>query len=89
MKYVDVFKKPLAKEDVATAARLMVREKNTNTSLLTRRLRWGYGKALNIVMLLMDAGVIGPTMNGRRSLLLKQEDAAVNAALRQLRKGNG
>ena len=89
MKYVDVFKKPLAKEDVATAARLMVREKNTNTSLLTRRLRWGYGKALNIVMLLMDAGVICPTMNGRRSLLLKQEDAAVNAALRQLRKGNG
>lgn len=89
MKYTDVFKKPLAKDDVATAARLMVREKNANTSLLVRRLKWGYGKALATVMLLDNAGVTSPMMRGKRHIILKDESAAVNAALRELRKGNG
>jgi hypothetical protein len=38
-------------------------------------------------MLLDDAGVTSPMMRGKRHIILKDESAAVNAALRQLRKG--
>lgn len=87
MKYTDVFKKPLSRQDVTMATRLAVREKNANTSLLVRRLKWGYGKALATAMLLDDAGVTSPMMRGKRHIILKDESAAVNAALRQLKKG--
>lgn len=86
--YTDVFKKPLDKEEVAQCARLSVQMKYAATSLLTRRLKIGYGKALEIVMLFVDAGVCSPIIrDGRHSMLLKNESAAVNAALRQLKKG--
>lgn len=88
MKYTDVFKKPLNKQDVAVAARLMASENSASVSLLTRRLRCGYGKALNIKMLLIDAGVLSMLDGDRQSVILKDPEQAVNAALRQLRKGN-
>lgn len=85
--YVDIFKKPLLKEDIAIATRLIVRENNPSTSLLTRRLEIGYHKAMNIMLLLEDASVITPTLRGKRTLVIKDEVQAINAALRQLKKG--
>lgn len=86
--YTDVFKKPLDKHEVAAVVRQMVAEKRPSTSFITRRFGIGYGKALNIMLLLEDAGVVGPLMSGRRTVILKDIETAVNAALRQLRKGN-
>lgn len=85
--YRDVFGNPLSKRDVEAAARLMAQTKRATTSLLTRRFAWGYGKASRTVELLEDAGVISMMHRGERTVLLKNEDAAVNAALRQLKKG--
>lgn len=86
--YTDVFKKPLDKNEVAACARLVVQMKYASTSLLTRRLKIGYGKALEIVLMFVDAGVCSPvSREAKHSILLKNESAAVNAALRQLKKG--
>lgn len=85
--YRDVFGNPLPKTHVEAAARLIVQTKRATTSLLTRRLGWGYGKAFRTMELLEDAGVVSLMHNSRRAILLKNEDAAVNAALRQLKKG--
>jgi len=87
-KYVDTFKKPLDKHEVAAVVRQMVAEKRPTTSFITRRFGLAYGKALGIMELLEDAGVVGPLMRGRRSVILKDVETAVNAALRQLKKGN-
>lgn len=87
--YRDIFGNPLPKAHVAQAARLIVQAKRATTSLLTRRLGWGYGKASRVMELLEDAGVVSlmhPRSN-TRTILLRNEDAAVNAALRQLKKG--
>ena len=86
--YRDVFGNPLPKRDVVAATRLIVQMNKATTSLLTRRLAWGYGKALETLLLLEDAGVVS-LLNGSqgRSVILRNEDAAINAALRQLRKG--
>ena len=86
--YRDVFGNPLTKRDTEAATRLIVQMKRATTSLLTRRLGWGYGKAFRVMELLEDAGVVS-LMNGSRdrTILLKNEDAAVNAALRQRKKG--
>lgn len=86
--YRDVFGNPLSKRDVEAAARLMAQTKRATTSLLTRRFAWGYGKASRMVELLEDAGVVSLMDGSRgRTIILKNEDAAVNAALRQRRKG--
>lgn len=85
--YTDVFKKPLDKNEVASVVRTMVTEKHPTTSFITRRYGYGYGKALEMIMLLQDAGVLGPLSRGKHTILLKTPDAAVNAALRQLKKG--
>lgn len=86
--YTDVFGKALDKGELETATRqLVLYKKSLNATFLMRRMKMGYGKAARIIELLEDAGVLGPLMSGRRSLLLKNEAAAVNAALRQLKKG--
>lgn len=86
--YRDVFGNPLTKQDVAAAARLIVQMKRATTSLLTRRLGWGYGKAFRMMELLEDAGVVSLMDGSRpRTIILKNEDTAVNAALRQRNKG--
>lgn len=91
MKYTDVFKKPLTSDDVALATRTICQAKRRPTSsLLQRRLGWGYGKVIRTMEVLEDAGVVGPQQrDATRTLILKNEEGAVNAALRQLRKGNG
>lgn len=89
-KYVDIFKKPIKTDDVRLAIQVIIGSKRRPTSsLLQRRIGWGYGKVLRVYELLEDAGVVGPQgRDATRTLLLKTEAAAVNAALRQLKKGN-
>lgn len=85
--YRDVFGNPLTKTDVAAATRLIVRNGKASPSLLQRSFKWGYGKAAKITTLLEDAGVVGPVTDKPRLVILNNEDGAVNAALRQLKKG--
>lgn len=82
-----LFNPKLDKHEVAAVVRAMVIEKRPSTSFITRRFGFGYRKALKIMMLLDDAGVVGPLMRGRRTIILKDVDAAINAALRQFKKG--
>jgi len=85
--YTDVFKKPLDKNEVAGVVREIIAHKQPTVAFIARRFKWGFGKALAVLTLLDDAGVISPAMRGRRTILLKDPDAAINAALRQLKKG--
>lgn len=85
--YTDALKKPLDKHEVAAVVRQMVTENRPTTTFITRRFRMGFGKALAIMMLLDDAGVISPMMRGKRTIILKDVDSAINAALRQLKRG--
>lgn len=87
--YADVFKKPFTQTDVEQAVAVICQTKRRpSSSLLQRRLGWGYGKILNMYELLEDAKVVGPvTRDASRTLYLKNQASAVNAALRQLKKG--
>lgn len=85
--YRDVFKKPLNKDEVQGVVLEIIRANNPTTSFIARRFKWGFGKAMVMLTLLDDAGVISPAMRGRRTIILKDPKAAVNAALRQLKKG--
>lgn len=89
-KYVDIFKKPLKADDVALAVRTICQSKRRpSSSLLQRKLGWGYGKVLRMYELLEDAQVVGlQQRDASRTLILKNEETAINAALRQLKKGN-
>lgn len=86
--YTDVFNKPLSREDVTLAVRVILQSNQTTAGVLQRKLRWGYGKILRVYELLEDAGVVSPPgSNKMHSLLLRKEPEAINAALRQLKKG--
>lgn len=85
--YRDVFGNNLTKRDVEAATRLLVRNGKSSPSLLQRSFKWGYGKAAKVIQLLEDAGVLGQISNKPRPVILKNEEGAVNAALRQLKKG--
>jgi len=87
--YTDVFKKPVTVDDVRTATAVIVRSNKVSPSLLQRQMKMGYGKSATIIRLLEDAGVVTEQSNTKpRSLIFKNEATAINAALRQLRKGN-
>lgn len=81
--YRDLFGKKISKQDTVQAVIHTVRSGNPAAMNLARRMGIGYFKATRLVRVLQDAGVTTTT----GSVLLK-EDAAVNAALRQLKKGN-
>jgi len=87
--YTDIFKKPFTIDDVRLVVQTICQSKRRpSSSLLQRKLGWGYGKVLRIYELLEDAAVVGPvTSDASRTLYLKNESSAVNAALRQLKKG--
>lgn len=90
MKYQDAFKNPIDKQEVVQVIMLIIMEGYVTSSLITRRLRMGYAKTLMILNLLEDAGVISLTSGSKaRVIIIKRVDQATNAALRQLRKGNG
>ena len=89
--YVDIQGNKLDKYEVSAVIRAMQQAKRTAPTFLQRRFGMGSGKAMRIVELLEDAGVLSLMGSGSRPriFLLKTEDAAINAALRQLKKGRG
>jgi hypothetical protein len=87
--YTDAFKKPITKTDVMTAVKLMIDTKRADVFLFSRRMGWGYAKASAVIRLFEDADVISIRHRNKHTILLRDVDMANNAALRQLRKGNG
>ena len=88
--YTDVFKKPLSVEDVRNATTVIIQSARPSVFTLQRKMGMGAGKAMVIVRLLEDAGVISELTKKKsdRVVILKKQETAINAALRQLRKGN-
>ena len=86
--YTDILGKPLAKSDVILAVRYVICRPTITPMLLHRSTHCGIGKSANLLRLLEDAKVLSSKAdNGKRSVLLRTEASALNAALRQLRKG--
>jgi len=81
--YRDLFGKKLSKQDTVQAVIHTVRSGNPNAMNIARRMGIGFFKATRLTRLLVDAGV-----TTQAGLVLLKEDAAVNAALRQLKKGH-
>jgi len=88
-KYTDVFGKKLKKDDVRMATIVVVRTGDPDPMTLSRQMKIGYGKAKQLSQLLYDAGVVVDSTFKGTTILLKNEDTALNAAFRQLKKGNG
>ncbi len=89
MKYTDTFKRPLTREDVALVTRAIVRTGSASALIIQRHTKIGVMKTTKIIKLLEDAKVLRQaTENAPRVVILKNETIAVNAALRQLKKGN-
>lgn len=86
-RYRDIFGTPLTKQDATQAVIVAVRTNNPYPANLQRQMRIGYGKALRLTKLLSDANVITPADSTPRQLILKNEEQAINATLRQLKKG--
>lgn len=84
--YRDLFGKKINKADVMQAAIITVRTRNPYPQALARGMGIGFFKARRLAQLLADANVTTPTGYPGRIVLLKEE-AAINAALRQLKKG--
>lgn len=85
--YRDIFGIPLTKQDVVQAVIHTVRTNNPYPANLQRQMHIGFGKAARLAKVLADAGVATATDSSPRTVLIKNEDQAVNAALRQLKKG--
>lgn len=87
--YIDAFKKPITKEQVTHVIRVLMVKGMVQPITIQRATGLGTMKVSVIIRLLEDADVISiPGLNGRRSLYLRDEQQATNAALRQLKKGN-
>lgn len=84
--YKDLFGKKLNKQDVTQAVIHTVRTGKVSSFHLTRSMGIGFFKASRLIKLLADANVVTAEQDNRRVLL--NEDAALNAAFRQLKKGN-
>ena len=82
-----MFGRKLTKQDVVQAVIHTVRSKNPYPANIARRMGIGYFKATRLARVLADAGVASP-MDAKNRTVYLTEDAAVNAALRQLKKGN-
>lgn len=87
MTYTDIFKNPITKDQVAHAVRAIIKTNKPRTITIAIHLRIGHYKASTIMVLLEDAGVVGVGLNYHRTIKIKNTDAAINAALRQLKKG--
>lgn len=84
--YKDLFGKKLHKADVTQAVIHTVRSGKVSSMHLTRSMGIGFFKASRLIKLLADANVVTADQDNRRVLL--KEDAALNAAFRQLKKGS-
>lgn len=80
--YTDLLGRKLEKGEVVLATTIIVATDNPYAFNLRRHMNIGFGKTSRIVRLLRDAGVVSMTR-----VILRNEDAAINAALRQLKKG--
>ena len=86
MAYRDFFGMKLTKQDVVQATLHTVRNQNAYPAALARYMGIGFFKAKRLAQVLADAHVTS-AMDGKDRRVLLKEDAAVNAALRQLKKG--
>lgn len=84
--YKDFFGNKLTKDEVVQAVIKTVRTNNPYPAHLSRQMGIGYFKATRLARVLADAKVASPMDAKSRRVYLK-EDEAVNAALRQLKKG--
>lgn len=90
MKYTDALGKPLKKEDVQLAVQVIAMHSTISAMQLNRAARLGIAKSANILKLLQHANVVGPSENGTRNVIMRgynSHSMALNAALRQLKKG--
>lgn len=88
-KYTNIFKQPIKAAEVRLAVQVVTTRNSASVSLLTRQMRIGFGKAATLIKLLEDAQVITPGgATIPRTVILRQPEAATNAALRQFNKGN-
>lgn len=86
--YTDILGNKLNKSDVILAIQYSVARPTITPMLLHRSTHCGIGKAANLLRLLEDAKVLSEKAdNGKRTVILRTEASALNAALRQLRKG--
>lgn len=86
--YTDIFRKPVKKDEVELAARLIVGTGKASPDFLRRTMKLGFGKSATILRLLEDAQVVSGMVGKPRTVLLTNASSAVNAALRQLKKGS-
>lgn len=84
--YRDLFGKKISKQDTVQAVIHTVRGRNPYPQALSRAMGIGFFKARRLAQILADAHVTTSMDQPNRRVLLN-EDAAVNAALRQLKKG--
>lgn len=87
-RYTDIFKKPVTVNEVRLAVQVVVTDNSASSFNLQRRMRIGFGKAATLLKLMEDAQVVTPAGPQPRTVILRNQEQATNAALRQLRKGN-
>ena len=89
MKYTDAYRRPIKADDVALVTKVVIRTGSASALSVQRYAKLGVQKTTKIIKLLEDAKVLRPaTDTAPRVVILKNETTAVNAALRQLKKGN-
>lgn len=87
-KYTDIFKQPIKTDEIKLAVQVVVTKNSAAPSLLQRQMRIGFGKAATLIRLLEDAQVVTPGGAMPRTVILRNQEQATNAALRQYNKGN-
>lgn len=86
--YRDTFGNPLPKKDVELAAMVAARNATVTPFSLSRAIgHTGIIKARRLLTVLADAKVVKAGKDSTYSRIINNDDAAVNAALRQLKKG--
>jgi len=83
-----IFNQPVSKDDVARATRVIVRTGSVSPIVLQRHLKIGYTKSNRIIAMLEGAGIVSAgSADTPRAVIIKNEEQAVNAALRRFNKG--
>ena len=86
-RYTDVMGKPLTKEDVTRTVKIILKSDDPQPFVLVRNMKIGFGKAVRLLSVLHHGNVITGPETSPRTVILKDETQAINAALRQLKKG--
>lgn len=84
----NLINKPITKDDIAQATRVIVRSGSVSPIVLSRTIKMPYSKAVRIIAMLEGANIVSPERDGAgRIVIIKNETTAVNAALRRFNKG--